>query len=386
MASITRRTSAWAKKDGTKRERVSYQARYEDDHGNPHSQNFKTKKAAQEWLTKQTGDLQRGVHISPRMAATTVDAWCDTWLQGYSSHREGTVRQAEVHLKRIRAEFGTFRMGDVRPSMVKAWIARMKAEGLSDSYVSALHGRLIQLYRDAMDDDVVVKSPANRKTAPKGGEQKIYVLTPEQVIALHDAAGADYRPAILLAAFAGARIAEVGGMKIEDLDLMRGVWTPGRQYPSKPLKTGASEWPVPFGQTLALELAVHIGNTVDRRKGDWVVIDKWGSQLSPVTIQREMRRLRSAHAEPRGCGKECTGCLVPGLPDSFSFHDFRHFFASMLIASGADIKKVQKAMRHATPMTTLRIYGHLWPDADDTIRSASDAVLSAFMAPKALEA
>src|SRR6266576_486327 len=39
---------------------------------------------------------------------------------------------------------------------------------------------------------------------------------------------------------------------------------------------------------------------------------------------------------------------VGGLPAGFRFHDLRHYFASLLIASGADIKTVQARVRHAS--------------------------------------
>jgi site-specific recombinase XerD len=70
---------------------------------------------------------------------------------------------------------------------------------------------------------------------------------------------------------------------------------------------------------------------------------------------------------------------VDGLPEKFSFHDLRHYLASMLIASGADIKTVQARMRHATAQTTLDVYGRLWPDADESTRSAIGAVIAARM-------
>ena len=68
---------------------------------------------------------------------------------------------------------------------------------------------------------------------------------------------------------------------------------------------------------------------------------------------------------------------VNGLPDGFRFHDLRHYFASLLIASNLDVKTVQIRLRHASAKTTLDTYGHLWPDSDDTTRAAIDDVMTA---------
>ena len=68
---------------------------------------------------------------------------------------------------------------------------------------------------------------------------------------------------------------------------------------------------------------------------------------------------------------------MPGLPPDFRFHDLRHYFASLLIASGADVKVVQARLRHASAKTTLDTYGHLWPDSDDSTRAAIEAVMAA---------
>lgn len=58
-----------------------------------------------------------------------------------------------------------------------------------------------------------------------------------------------------------------------------------------------------------------------------------------------------------------------------------HYFASLLIASGADVKVVHKRMRHASAMTTLN-NGHMWPDPDETTRSAVADVLAARVVPE----
>ena len=65
------------------------------------------------------------------------------------------------------------------------------------------------------------------------------------------------------------------------------------------------------------------------------------------------------------------------LPDGFRFHDLRHCFASLLIAAGLDVKVVKTRMRHASGKTTLDVYGHLWPDSDDSTRAAISGVIAA---------
>src|SRR5579864_9525219 len=61
---------------------------------------------------------------------------------------------------------------------------------------------------------------------------------------------------------------------------------------------------------------------------------------------------------------------VQGLPAGFRYHDLRHYLASLLIASGSDVKTVQARLRHASAKTTLDTYGHIWPGRDESTRAA----------------
>lgn len=66
-----------------------------------------------------------------------------------------------------------------------------------------------------------------------------------------------------------------------------------------------------------------------------------------------------------------------GLPEWATPHDLRHFYASMLIRSGASVKVVQARLGHASAKTALDVYGHLFPDEEDRTRAAMDAMLRA---------
>jgi integrase len=58
------------------------------------------------------------------------------------------------------------------------------------------------------------------------------------------------------------------------------------------------------------------------------------------------------------------------LPESITFHDLRHFFASALIHAGCNVKHVQAALGHKSAQVTLDVYGHLWPGEEDRVRDA----------------
>lgn len=335
-----------------------YRARYRDAGGKEHSRHFDRKIDARQWLDGVTASVVRGDYVDPQTARMTVGDWCESWIKGYSTHRASTVRQARVHLRLIVNHFGTMPLSAVKPSHVKAWTAKLKGEERADSYVYALHRRLSQVMADAVHDGIIPRNPCSRRTSPGQGGQRPYVATTEQVWMLHDAFPIHLRSAVLLGAFVGLRVAEAAALRPGDVDFMRGIVSPVIQYPDQPLKTDTARTPVPIPRELALELSA----AVARGEGRTVVTDESGRESSPWAIERAMRATRGG---------------VPALPDGFRFHDLRHYYASLLISSGLDVKIVQARLRHASATTTLNVYGHLWPDADESARAAVSVVMAA---------
>lgn len=339
-----------------------WRARYRDESGREFARHFPTKRDAQRWLDGQTAALVTGTHLDPARSRITVGEWAQTWLKGYEKHRMSTVRQARVHLNIITAGLGHRPIRDVRPSEVRTWVTSLQAAGYEPSYVYALHARLAQLFTDAIHDGIVVKSPCSRRTSPPAAKPRPYVATTEQVWALHDAMPPYFRPAVLLGAFAGLRTAEIVALRVEDVDFMRGVVTPTIQYPNNPLKTATSRTAIPIPQ----DLAVMLNANVVEYGSPTIVVGAFGRPIAPYTLEAAWRKARAT---------------VEGLPEGFRIHDLRHYLASLLIASGLDIKTVQTRLRHASAKTTLDTYGHLWPDRDETSRTAVGAALSARKSP-----
>ncbi|UOE43091.1 tyrosine-type recombinase/integrase [Agromyces larvae] len=188
-----------------------------------------------------------------------------------------------------------------------------------------------------------------------------YVASTAQVWALHDAMPEGLKPAILLGAFAGLRRGEIVALRTTDVDFMRGVITPAIQNDGEPLKTEQSRTPIPIPSDLALEL-----NKMPAKFGsDTIVVNPFGRKASTTMLNAEFKAAREK---------------VNGLPDGFRLHDLRHYYASLLIASGLDVKTVSTLVRHASPSITLDVYGHLWPERDETGRAAIAKVFAEHLA------
>lgn len=341
-----------------KRPDGKWRARYRDHAGKEHARHFKRRVDAQAWLDDVTTSQRTGSYVDPKHQKVTVREWSEIWLQGYRQNRQSTVRQAQVHIKHINAAFGDRRLASIRPSEVKAWTASMKAQGLADSTVYAIYRRMVQLYRDAMEDNLIPRTPFSRATAPSVGKQRPYVATTAQIWALHDAMPSGLQPAILLGAFAGLRIAEAVALRTSDVDFMRGTITPVRQYGGGALKTDGSAASI----SIPVDLAVMLNAMPAKFGGDHIVTTEYGRPISPSQLEHYVRVAR---------------VQVEGLDPAFRFHDLRHYFASLLISQGLDVKVVQSCLRHASAKTTLDTYGHMFPNAEESARAAVRSVLTA---------
>ena len=242
-----------------KRPDGQYRARYRDASGREYARHFKRKVDAQRWLDERTAALVTGTHVDPKTSRTTLAAWCDRWLEGYAGRRPNTVRQAGVHIRTIKASsFANYPIGDVKPSDVKGWTAALKASGKADSTVYATYRRLAQIMGDAVLDGLIPRSPCSRKVSPGQPEQRPILASTAQVWALFDAMPDHLRPAVLLGAFAGLRTGEAAGLRVSDVDFIRGRIVPEVQYPAEPLKTDESKTPVPIPDELSLMLSAYV--------------------------------------------------------------------------------------------------------------------------------
>jgi integrase len=133
---------------------------------------------------------------------------------------------------------------------------------------------------------------------------------------------------------------------------------PGIGLSFGPPKTLASKRIIPVGDVVLEELAAHLARFGEGPDG--VIVSADGKQVG-------RRRL--------GYNLRTTISDVEDCPPDTTWHDFRHFYASVLIAGGASVSAVQARLGHATAAETLDVYTHLFPAEDDSTRAVTDRAL-----------
>lgn len=61
--------------------------------------------------------------------------------------------------------------------------------------------------------------------------------------------------------------------------------------------------------------------------------------------------------------------------EGLRIHDLRHTAASLAIASGADVKEVQRMLGHKSAAMTVDLYGHLWDKGLDDVATRVGSTL-----------
>lgn len=361
--------------------KVSWEARYRDPSGKQRSKSFPLKKEAVAFLEERRREMRRGEWISPEDQATTLHDLATQWHS--EAIKTNTIANRKALLDNL-GDLGTIPIGQIRPVDITEWNAVLRkgrpwAEGkpLSTSTVAVMTGQVSGLLKRAHQDKLLSRVPRFPvpKAPPKKAISRQDLATPAEIRLLMDTAMEGKRnkngpptPArpwlarmIWVAVGTGARVSELCALQPRDLhettlelDIVRQV-KPGGQA-TAPLKTEVPRTiPVPRE-----------------------VVDVLIEQMKDT--EPGNRQPIFAHPSKPFHDRNSAGRALARVVDilgmrNLTFHDFRHFYASVLIASGAPVNEVQQALGHANASTTLDTYTHLWPRRDSLTRGMAAGAL-----------
>ena len=310
------------------------------------------------------------LHLIKGGMLTTKDPkfseWSVWWLEGKTARakvgqlKPHTVEGYSLNIRRINKYIGDLRLSKIRPDHLELAYGKLMEEGLSPSYVNAIHRSVGNCLRTAMKNDIMARDIAAMATAPSAAKSKPYMLTKDEFLSLIKASRAEPGGIIIeTVLLTGMRI-EVEALNLTwpQVDFDKGMITIGQT------KTEAGTGrEIPLDSSVVQRLRMHYLEQAETKlsmAGDWnplelVFCNAAGNHISLVNLRsRVFRRVRER----------------AGLPQTLTFHGLRYNFGSHLLSLGVDIAKISKLMGHANPGITWEIYMHEIPDDHQKAREA----------------
>ena len=285
-------------------------------------------------------------------------------------HRGTTADQVASNLRNhILPAFEGRSIASVRPSEVQAWV-RDRADVLAPATVEVVYRYLAAIFAAAVRDRLIARSPCVGIKLPRPVLAELRPASTDEVLAIAQAVPARYQALLLLTAGSGVRQGEAFGVVLSNVDLDRAELRVDRQVVLRvgqppefaPPKTDASLRTIPLPVGVTAVLVEHLADFPA------TALPGLGSPLFTTPSGELIRRNRFGEVWRQAVRRS-------GVRPDLTFHDLRHYYASLLIRHGESVKVVQRRLGHKTAQETLDTYGHLWPDSDGRTREAVDGEL-----------
>jgi integrase len=330
---------------------------------------FRTQRAAQEHLNEILGKVQTG-NWTPDKRMTVKELLTD-WLASKKSEGLAATTLAQygnVIESWLVPNVGGLELRQLSPAKAQQLADTLRTSG-SALKRGGLSARSVQLSITvlkaatawAFETGLIGRDPLagyRRPRANSGGHSGAAWTADEARAFLSYSSNDRLAPAWVLLLTRGLRRGELAGLRWGAVDLDAGtmrivstrVLVNGKPQDSRP-KTEAGRRNVPLDEKLiALLRALKTRQSEERLAlGEWggedyVFTDEFGQPVHPEHFSTSFDYLTKA----------------AGLR-TVRLHDLRHTAASLMIASGANVKVVAELLGHSSPTITQTIYQHVMP-------------------------
>lgn len=361
-----------------------WRVRYLDPDSQERSKSFVRKVDAENFQTEVDADLLRGTYLDPDAGRMTLRAYAAGYVKGW--HADSTRgEKVRSHLdNHILPGLGGHTLAQLaaRPSIIQQWLSGLK---MGPGAAGQVFITLSAILSAAEDDRRIARNPckAGSVRAPKVTRRKVVPWTAADVEAVRSALPEHWQPMVQCGAGLGLRQGEIFALGPDEIDFLRRKVHLRRQVK----RVGGRAWfappkgrrdrDVPLPHPVALALSEHIAACAPvpvtlpwndpgtKRHGQDVTAalmftTRAGQVLNPSTFNTVAWRPARAKA----------GLAQDGM------HALRHYYASVLLAGGVDVRALSEYLGHHDPAVTLRIYAHLMPSAETRALRAVESALA----------
>ncbi len=336
------------------------------------------KREAERVLSELLIRRDRGAGVRPERL--TVGEYLQQWSAALDIRvrPSSAVRYRGIVRAHLLPQLGSIRLNRLTPAHVNGFMVDRLAAGCAPPTVCQLRAVLRTALGDAVRADLVARNAAALAVPPRVPARLVAPMdVPEATAILAATAPTRVGPIVATALYTGLRRGEVLGLRWGDLDLEHGqlrvaaaMQRIGGQFELVEPKSATSRRSVPVATPLVSILR-------ERRKAQLEAQLRAG----PAWVESIPGLIFTTALGRPVDGGELTKtfqavCAAAGLPRR-RFHDLRHGSATLLLASGVDLKTVSAILGHSTISLTANTYAAVLPSL------AADAMarLGALLAP-----
>lgn len=313
---------------------------------------------------------------TPRHDLTLAD-WLESWMENIvrPTRAETTVygyqKIIENHLVPALGHIPLLKLTPM--DIQQYYIQVQQSANLSSNTLRRHHDLLSSALRSAVRQDKLLVSPIDKVEPPRAKQKEASYYRPEELKRLYTLIeGHPLELCVKLAGSLGMRREEICGLKWECVDFQRQILfireartAYGATVVQKETKNRSSVRTLFLPDDLACLLRTEQARQTDwlregrlKEPSQFVVLNYQGVPYSPNALSVAFTRFVRSNNLPR-----------------VTLHGLRHSFATVASFQGVPLFDIGKALGHATPATTGKIYTHLVDHThEDTLLKVSDAL------------
>ena len=325
---------------------------------------------------------QRGLFID---STIKFSSFSDIWLKDYAEKqlRATTVFNYKHMLTVVNSAIGHLRIDRVQPHHLLRFYDELEtSKKLSGKTVLNYHRLISSVLETAVKWQIIVSNPCIRVQPPKAERKEARFLDEKQatqILELLENEPLKFRAMITLLLYSGMRRGEMCGLTWGDIDFTSGIvdinksslYLSGQGVFDDTTKSKTSARSIKLPRTVLSTLkewkkeqthiCLHSGSAWVGKRGNEckVFTQDNGNPIHPCTITKKFYKFIEKHNLPQ-----------------ISIHSLRHTNATLMIASGVDIRTVSKRLGHAQTSTTTNIYTHAIRRADEIASDVIDDILT----------
>ncbi|MGA5667231.1 tyrosine-type recombinase/integrase [Streptomyces pseudogriseolus] len=376
---------------------MRYRARYVGPDGTEKSKSFpdRQKRLAEQWLSHIEADMSRGQYVDPKASRTTFQQYAERWIAAQTT--DITTRSAVEMRLRLHAfpHIGARPLGSFQPEHIREWTRALESTVAGATYRREIFKNVSAVFTAAVDDRLIQRNPCRAASvkAPKASPGRVRPWSTERVFAVRAAIPERFRAVVDAGGGCGMRQGEIFGLPADEVGFLTGWLHVGFQV--KLINGHQVFAPPKGGKVRDVPLPQHVGRALAAHMEEFPPVDVTLPWLRPDGPKLTKRLIFTSH-DGGACRRNdfnthvwkpalvAAGVLPepePGKRVQSSredgMHALRHFYASVLLDAGENIKALSQYLGHGDPGFTLRTYTHLMPSSESRTRRAVDGMYEA---------